>query len=111
MAQLTVRVNGRDYPIACADGEEEHVGQLARYLDARVREVVQQVGQLGEMQVLLMTALNIADDLAEAVTRLEEQPPPAAQAAPAAGESAEDAAAVAALAERVERIAAALEKT
>lgn len=114
MAQLRVQVNGRDYAIACADGEEDHVRQLAAYVDGRVREVVGQVGQVGELHVLLMTALNIADDLSGAVSELEdlqqaEVAKPAAAAPPPADDGAATAAVVAEV-ERLERIVAALEK-
>ena len=33
MAQVTISVNGRDYAIACGDGEEEHLADLAQYVD------------------------------------------------------------------------------
>ncbi|MEQ9638391.1 MAG: cell division protein ZapA [Alphaproteobacteria bacterium] len=112
MAQLSVKVNGRDYGIACADGEENHVSQLAAYLDSRVKEVVDQVGQVGEMQIMLMTALNIADDLSGAVSALEDIQS-AGGATPEAVPAADDgeaAKALDALAARLERIAASLEK-
>ena len=108
MANLRVQVNGRDYAIACGDGEEQHVRELAAYIDGRLKEVVAQVGQVGETQLLLMTALNIADDLSGAVTELE-QVQANTEAAPASDDSGA-ASALEALAERVERIAARLEK-
>jgi cell division protein ZapA len=112
MANLRVQVNGRDYAIACADGEEQHVRDLAAYIDGRLKEVVAQVGQLGETQLLLMTALNIADDLSGAVTQLESlQPDGSDPPTEAAADDAAAAAALDALAARIERIAARLEKT
>lgn len=109
MANLRVQVNGRDYAIACADGEEQHVRDLAAYIDGRLKEVVAQVGQLGETQLLLMTALNIADDLSGAVTQLEQVQ---ADATPVpASDDTGAAAALDALAARIERIAARLENT
>ena len=78
----------------------------------RLKEVVEQVGQVGEMQLLLMTALNIADDLSGAVSALEDlQAQGGAAAAPApVADDGEAAKALDALAVRLERIAASLEK-
>ena len=61
MAQITVSVNNRTYSIACDDGEEEHLRDLARYVDAQVMELVRNVGQISESRLLLMGALLIAD--------------------------------------------------
>jgi len=64
LAQLTVRVNGRDYQIACDDGEEQHLLDLAGFVNRRVGDLVAQVGQVGEARLLLMAALLVADELA-----------------------------------------------
>lgn len=109
MANLRVQVNGRDYAIACADGEEQHIRDLAAYVDGRLKELVQQVGQVGETQLLLMTALNIADDLSGAVSEIEDMQA-RGPVAPAAADDGAAASALEALAARVERIAARLEK-
>jgi cell division protein ZapA len=66
MAQVNVTVNGRQYSVGCNDGEEEHIAYLAEYVDKRVSELSQTVGQVGEARLLLMTALLVADDLATA---------------------------------------------
>jgi len=72
MAQVTVTVNNRAYSIACDDGEEAHLRDLAKYVDAQISGLVRSVGQLGEARLLLMGALMIADQLAEADERVEE---------------------------------------
>jgi len=66
MGQVTVTVNGRAYQIACEDGKERHVEQLAAYVEARVSELAQDVGQVGEARLLLLASLIAADELAEA---------------------------------------------
>jgi cell division protein ZapA len=71
MAQVTVTVNQRAYTIVCDDGEEDHLHDLARYVDAQVMNLVKNVGQIGEARLLLMGALLIADQLAEADEKLE----------------------------------------
>ena len=71
MAQVNVTVNGRQYSIGCNDGEEEHIAYLADYVDNRLKELVDSVGQVGEARLLLMTALLVADDLATAYDEAE----------------------------------------
>ncbi len=127
MAQITVSVNNRTYSIACDDGEEEHLRDLARYVDAQVMELVRNVGQISESRLLLMGALLIADQLAEADERAAELKaqldavtsarPPAAASAPAdlqavRGNGAADLVRVIETAtRRIEALAARLERT
>ena len=63
MAQVEVTVNGRQYIVACEDGKEEHLLELADYLDRSVTELVQSIGQVGEARLMLMAGLLIADEL------------------------------------------------
>ena len=46
MGQVNITVNGRDYQIACGDGEEEHIEQLAAYINHHASELVGQAGQV-----------------------------------------------------------------
>lgn len=108
MAQVTVTVNGRDYTIACDDGDEEHVTELASYLDERVGELTGTVGQVGEARLLLMVSLLIADELAEAYHELDDLK---AGGVGAAGGDDGAAKAMEDLAARVETVAASLETT
>ena len=62
MPLVNVMVNNRAYTIACDDGEEEHLKQLACVVDAKAREVLGSVGQVGDARMLLMAALLIADE-------------------------------------------------
>jgi cell division protein ZapA len=55
-------VNGRAYTIACDEGEEEHLRELAATVDAKAREVLSSVGQVGDARLLLMAAILIADE-------------------------------------------------
>jgi len=65
VSQVVLKVNGRSYRIACDDGEEPRVKALGRYVDTQVADLVSKVGQVGELQLLLMAALMIADELQE----------------------------------------------
>lgn len=62
MPLVNVMVNSRAYTIACDDGEEEHLKELAAHVDAKAREVLGSVGQVGDARMLLMAALLIADE-------------------------------------------------
>ena len=72
MGQVTVDINGRSYEIACDDGQEAHLARLSKYIDKRVAELVDSVGQIGDARLLVMASLLIADELSEVYTEIEE---------------------------------------
>jgi cell division protein ZapA len=71
MAQITVTINGRSYPIVCDDGQEAHLSRLARYIDQRASELVAAVGQTGEARLLVMVSLLMADELSDAYAEVK----------------------------------------
>jgi len=70
MSQISISINSRDYTIVCDDGQEQHLTRLAEYLDTRVTELVDSVGQIGDSRLLLMVGLLIADELSDAYAEL-----------------------------------------
>ncbi len=72
MAQVVVRVNDRPYTMQCNDGEEDHLSELARMLDTEIGNIKSSVGQVGDIRLLLMAGLIVADQLSEARKRIEE---------------------------------------
>lgn len=70
MAQVNVEVNGRPYAVGCEDGQEGHLIELAKLFDHQVRQVGQDLGQLGDTRLFLMGALLLADELHDARARL-----------------------------------------
>jgi cell division protein ZapA len=105
MAQVVATINGRSYPIACNEGEEQRIGELARYVDAKVKSFARDLGQIGEARLLVLAALVLADELADAQAGRGDT-------TLANGDAADDgkfAAGVENLAERIEAIAARLE--
>jgi cell division protein ZapA len=66
MPLVNIMVNDRAYTVACDEGEEDHLKQLAAQVDAKAREVLGSVGQVGDARMLLMAALLIADEQHEA---------------------------------------------
>ena len=103
MAEITVTVNGRAFALSCEDGQENRTRRLAQYVDAKIREFVKTLGQVGETRLLLLAALVIVDELAEANQALEEE------RRRARGEADAAAGYIAELAERIAAIAARLE--
>ena len=108
MPQVTVTINGRKYPVACDEGEEDHVRRLAEYVDRRVAELVGKLGQVGDALLLVLTSLLIADELTETHDQLAalrdagERDRAAAETGKAAGAALEK------LAGRIEAVAARL---
>jgi cell division protein ZapA len=74
VGQVAVAINGRTYQIACDDGQEEHLKQLGAYVDKRVAELIAAVGQVGDMRLLVMTALILADEMSEMADDLGKAP-------------------------------------
>ncbi len=72
MAIVHIRVNGRDYDIACDDGQEEQLRLLADEVDDRVRALVFSMGNHpGEAMALLLASLTMADEIIENKKEIE----------------------------------------
>ncbi|MEN6542820.1 cell division protein ZapA [Parvibaculum sp.] len=71
MGQVTVQINDRAYVIACGDGEEAHLKDLAAHINLRVTDLSREVGQIGEARLLLMASLLVADELSEALAKVK----------------------------------------
>jgi cell division protein ZapA len=72
MAQVSLTINGNDYTLACDDGEEPHLIDLARKVAARIDDVRREVKTAGQAQYLLMAGLMLADELELARERIQE---------------------------------------
>jgi len=76
MAQVNVTINGRQFRMGCEDGQEMHLSDLARELDARIEGLRAKFGEIGDSRLTVMAALTIADELSEMderIKRLEEE--------------------------------------
>ena len=71
MPLVNVMVNNRAYTIACDEGEEEHLKELAAHVDSKVRELLESVGQVGDQRLLLMAAVLITDEFFDARAQLQ----------------------------------------
>jgi cell division protein ZapA len=119
MSQVSVTINGRQFRMACEDGQEGHLMNLARELDNRINGLRTKFGEIGDTRLTVMAAITVADELSEAgqrIKRLEEELAALqnAQVAISDRNKAAQAAIAAALskaAERVENITKALNAT
>ena len=113
MGQVSVTVNGRQYEVGCDDGQEEHLRELAEYVNVRMSEMVEAVGQIGEARLLLMTSLLLADELSESRAKQEPSQSVPIEGGDVAADQDRDALGmeIEALADRIEVIAARLNPT
>ena len=69
MGQVLITLNGRTYRMACTDGQEKRLSQLAAHLKTRVDSLAIEFGQVGEERLLLMAGLLVTDELFDARER------------------------------------------
>ncbi len=65
MGQVTVRVGGYAHPVSCQDGQEEHLMRMAAEVDRRINTLRAMGMQFGETRMLLLAALQLADETAD----------------------------------------------
>lgn len=115
LGQVSITIRGRQYQIACDDGQEAHLARLGRYLDQKADQIAAGAGAVGDALMLVMVSLTVADELADTSAELEalQGASGATAQAAAAREEAEKQAvqAINNVSERIERIAARLEGT
>ena len=119
MPQINVTINGRQFRMACEDGQEDHLTTLARELDGRIDMLRAKFGEIGDTRLTVMAALTIADVLSEnaqRIKRLEDEVAVLAEARATAADQAKTvqgavAAALTAAAERIEIITKKLNQT
>jgi cell division protein ZapA len=70
MAQVTVTINGRQFRMACEEGQEAHLKRLAVDLDQRIETLRKKFGEIGDTRLTVMAALTISDELADLNGRL-----------------------------------------
>jgi cell division protein ZapA len=74
MAATVVTIAGRTYRMACADGEEPRLEALAKSVEDKIDVMRAGFGDIGEQRIVVMAAISIADEAADArdrVVRLE----------------------------------------
>ena len=73
MANVNIKFNGKDYLLSCDDGQEESLKKLTKFLDKKYSELKDKLGNIGENKLLLITTIQLIDELnQETDTLLEE---------------------------------------
>ena len=75
MPQVSVTINGRQFRMACENGEEPRLMRLAEDLDARIAGLRGRFGEIGDTRLTVMAALALADELSEVKERLQRLEP------------------------------------
>ena len=75
MSQVNVTINGRQFRMACEDGEEARLSRLAEDLDASIATLRTRFGEIGDTRLTVMAALTLADQLSETKEKLQRLEP------------------------------------
>ena len=65
MAQVSVTIDGKQFRMACEDGQESHLEELAGHIDGRVKMMRESFGEIGDLRLTVMAALMITDEFFE----------------------------------------------
>ncbi len=70
MAQVTVYIDGKAYRMACDEGQEEHLENLASKFDKYVAHLKASFGEIGDQRLTVMAGIMVMDELAELQKRV-----------------------------------------
>lgn len=71
MAHVSVTINGRQFRMACDDGQEDHLLRLAAEVNEKVDQLKGAFGEIGDTRLTVMAAIMVADELADVRRRLK----------------------------------------
>ena len=70
MSHINVTINGRQYRMACEEGQEVRLLRLAENLESRVEALRGKFGEIGDARLTVMAALTVCDELIDANQRI-----------------------------------------
>jgi cell division protein ZapA len=70
MSHINVTINGRQYRMACEEGQEVRLLKLADSLESRVEQLRGRFGEIGDARLTVMAALTVCDELLDAGERI-----------------------------------------
>ena len=73
MANVTIKFNGKDFLLSCDDGQEEHLEELLTHINAKFSELKNDLGNIGENKLLLITSVQIMDEYFDTKKRVEQK--------------------------------------
>ena len=62
MANVNIKFNNKDYLLSCDEGQEESLKKLTNFLDKKYNDLKDQLGNIGENKLLLITTIKLIDD-------------------------------------------------
>ncbi len=71
MSHVSVTINGRQFRMACDDGQEDHLYRLAATVNSKIDQLKGSFGEIGDTRLTVMAAIMVADDMAETQRRIK----------------------------------------
>ena len=73
MANVSIKFNGKEFLLSCDDGQEEHLEELLIQLNKKFNKLKDDLGNLGENKLLLITAVKVMDEYFETKNKVEQK--------------------------------------
>ena len=73
MANVNIKFNGKEFLLSCEDGQEEHLEELALYLNEKFSNLKNSLGNIGESKLLLITSITVLDEYYETKKKIDIQ--------------------------------------
>ena len=73
MANVSIKFNGKEFLLSCDDGQEEHLEELLIHINQKFNNLKNDLGNLGENKLLLITAVKVMDEYYETKKKVEQK--------------------------------------
>tara|TARA_Y100000992_G_scaffold128136_1_gene84258 strand:+ start:198 stop:641 length:444 start_codon:yes stop_codon:yes gene_type:complete len=73
MANVSIKFNGKEFLLSCEDGQEEHLEELLIQINQKFNVLKNDLGNLGENKLLLITAVKVMDEYYETKKKVEQK--------------------------------------
>jgi cell division protein ZapA len=73
MANVNIKFNGKEFLLSCDDGQEEHLEELSLHLNKKFNGLKNNLGNIGENKLLLITSIKIMDEYFETRKKINEK--------------------------------------
>ena len=73
MANVSIKFNGKEFLLSCEDGQEEHLEELLIQINQKFNKLKNELGNLGENKLLLITAIKVMDEYYETSKKVEQK--------------------------------------
>tara|TARA_B100001093_G_scaffold428562_1_gene423427 strand:+ start:31 stop:474 length:444 start_codon:yes stop_codon:yes gene_type:complete len=73
MANVSIKFNGKDFLLSCEDGQEEHLEDLLIQINQKFNDLKNNLGNLGENKLLLITAVKVMDEYYETKKKVDQK--------------------------------------